>query len=72
MIVEMRHFNVPWEAMRYKGNLVNLIWNANSVFKQDALIMVAYPSKVVQWHETMLYKLATFPYSHWVSHFQQH
>ena len=43
-----------------KGNLVNFICKAKSVSNQDVLIMVTCPSKIVQWRETMLSKLATF------------
>ena len=49
-----------------KGSVVNFICETKSVSKQDALIMVACPSKVVQGTETMLSKLATFSCIHWV------
>ena len=53
-----------------KGSLVNFIREAESVSKQDLLIMVhvTCPSKVVQWIETMISRLATFPYIHWVGY----
>ena len=51
---------------RIKGSLVNFICEAKSVSKWDAIIIVTCPSKVVQWTETMLFKLATIPYIHWV------
>ena len=40
-----------------------------SVSKQDALILITCSSKIVQWSETMLSKLPTFFYIHWVVHF---
>ena len=40
-----------------------------SVSKQDALILITCLSKIVQWSETMLSKLPTFFYIHWVVHF---
>ena len=49
-----------------QGSVVNFICETKSVSKQDVLIMVTWPSKVVQWTETMLYKLATFPCILWV------
>ena len=49
-----------------KENVVNFICESKSVSKQDVLIMVTWPSKVVQWTETMLSKFATFHYIHWV------
>ena len=50
-----------------KGNLVSLICEAKSMSKQDVLMMVTGPSNIVQWIETMLSKLTTFPYIHWVA-----
>ena len=46
--------------------VVNLIREAKSISKQEVIIMVICPSEVVQWTETMLSKLALFPYIHWV------
>ena len=49
-----------------KGSLVNFICEAKSVSKQDALILITWSSKVMQWTETTLSKLAIFPCIHWV------
>ena len=49
-----------------KGNVVNFISETKSMSKQDVHIVVTCPSKVVQWTEIMLYKLAAFPYIHGV------
>ena len=48
-----------------KGSLVNFISEVKSVSKQDLFISIC-PGKVMQWTETILSKLATFPYIHWV------
>ena len=49
-----------------KGSLVNFICEAKSVSKQDALILITWSSKVMQWTESTLSKLAIFPCIHWV------
>ena len=49
-----------------KGNLANLICETKSVSKQDVLIMVTCPRKVVQWTEIML-KVGYFSLFHWAS-----
>ena len=63
-------FNGPFNGQQtkpwIKGSLANFIWETKPVSKQDVLIKVTCLSKVVQWTETMLSKLATFPYIHWV------
>ena len=49
-----------------KENVVNFLCETKSVSKQDALILIARSSKIVQWTKTMLSKLTTFPCIHWV------
>ena len=49
-----------------KGNAGNFICKTRSVSKQEVLSIITYPSNVLQWPETMLFKLATFPYIHWI------
>ena len=51
------------------GSLVKFFCEKNLVLKQQVLIMVTCPSKVDLWTTTMLSKLATFPYIHWVGTF---
>ena len=41
------------------------------MLKKDVLIMVTYPSKVVQWIETMHSKLTTCPFIHWVDDYSE-
>ena len=53
---------IPVSKQWNKGSLANFVCEANSVSKQDIIIMVTCPSKVVQWSESMLSKLATFPF----------
>ena len=50
-----------------KGSLVKFICETKSESKQDVLIMATCPSNFVQWTETMIFKLATFPCNHWVA-----
>ena len=50
-----------------KGISVNFISEAKSVSMQDVVIVVTCSSKVMQWTDTVLSKLATFPFIHWVT-----
>ena len=49
-----------------KGSLASLICETKSLSMQDLLIMITCSSKNVQSPETLLFKLTTFPYIHWV------
>ena len=62
LTVKIPFFSKQW----IKGSLANFICKTKSLSKQEVLIMITCPSKVLQWIETMLSKLATFPCFHWV------
>ena len=61
------HFQIGISPKQWiKGSLVNSISETKSLSKQDLLIKITCSSKDVQSSETILSKLATFPYIHWV------